>query len=198
LGPLEVPFVGVGHSMGACLTTMVQSRARLFDAVAFLGYGVDITNVRAEPHEELPLADRIEHSEQAFRQSTGVMDGAHYHLVPREALRGLFYSPSVPTAVVEADTAAESRVPVRAAAEVTTPGMVASFARAVNVPVFLGFGGSLDTSPNPHGEPANYLASADVTLYLLKDSAHCHNFASTRSVLWIRIGRWLSGIDRRW
>ncbi|MWA02376.1 alpha/beta fold hydrolase [Actinomadura sp. LD22] len=44
LRPLpHLPLIGAGHSMGACLTTMVQARAGAYDAVALLGYGVDIT-----------------------------------------------------------------------------------------------------------------------------------------------------------
>ncbi|MDT0550893.1 alpha/beta fold hydrolase, partial [Streptomyces lonegramiae] len=45
LPPLEVPLVGVGHSMGACLTTMVQATTHPYDAVVLLGYGVQVTNV---------------------------------------------------------------------------------------------------------------------------------------------------------
>ena len=37
---------------------------------------------------------------------------------------------------------------------------------------------------------AFYPRSRDVTLYVLRDSAHCHNSASTRTELWDRIGQW--------
>ncbi len=85
-------------------------------------------------------------------------------------------------------------VPLRAAAEVTTPGMVEQYAPQVDVPVFLAFGNALDVSPNPYAEPANYTGSPDVTLYLVPKSGHCHNFASHRGRLWDRIARWVPTI----
>ena len=42
-----------------------------------------------------------------------------------------------------------------------------------------------------HGVDADvayYRRSPDVTLYVLHNSAHCHNVASTRTQLWDRIG----------
>ena len=194
VGPLGAPIVGIGHSMGACITTMVQARQRPYGSVALLGYGVDVTNVRDEVTTEESMQERVEHSERALRQLSGADPQAAYHVVARDQLRTLFHAPSVPQAVIDADTAAQSRVPVRAAAEVTTPGFVAPFAEAIDVPLFLGFGAVLDTSPEPRMEPANYPVSPDITLYLLADAAHCHNFASTRTVLWNRIASWIASV----
>ena len=42
----------------------------------------------------------------------------------------------------------------------------------------------------PTPTSAYYPRSHDVTLYVLRNSAHCHNFASTRTQLWDRIGLW--------
>jgi pimeloyl-ACP methyl ester carboxylesterase len=91
----------------------------------------------------------------------------------------------------DADTAAQSRVPVRAAAEVTTPGFVEHYTGSVDIPVFLAFGAATDVSPNPHAEPANYTSSADVTLHLVPKSGHCHNFSTHRAQLGDRIGVWV-------
>jgi pimeloyl-ACP methyl ester carboxylesterase len=176
--------------MGACLTTMVQAASPIYDAIALLGYGVEI-NVRELA--EVDLAARTAESESLFREMTGAGE-ARLHVVPRDLLRGLFHSPDVPDAVVEADDAAQSRVPVRAAAEVTTPGYVAPHAAQITVPVFLCFGGDLDVSPEPHGEPARYASSTDITLVVLEGSAHCHNMASRRIELWDRLTRWAGGV----
>lgn len=40
-------------------------------------------------------------------------------------------------------------------------------------------------------EPANYTFAPDVTLHLVPNSRHCHNFASHRRQLWDRIARWV-------
>jgi hypothetical protein len=43
----------------------------------------------------------------------------------------------------------------------------------------------------PHDDVTFYRASQDVTLLLvLTGSAHCQNFAATRTVLWDRLGIW--------
>jgi hypothetical protein len=66
-------------------------------------------------------------------------------------------------------------------------------AKAVDVPVFLGLG-ERDTAPRPYDEPRYYPASADITLFLLPRSAHCHNFASTRTRLWDRLAAWIPSV----
>jgi hypothetical protein len=42
----------------------------------------------------------------------------------------------------------------------------------------------------PHDDVAFYSASRDVTLVVVEDAAHCHNFAPARTRLWDRIGAW--------
>jgi len=189
--PTTAPLVGVGHSMGACLTTMVQATDCPYDAVVLLGYGVQITNVYEHTAEAADLEQRIQQTMAAACQLADVQQTDSHLVGPRSALAPLFYAGEVPQDVIDADTAAQSRVPVRAAAEVTTPGMVEQYATQVDVPVFLGFGGALDVSPNPYAEPANYTGSPDVTLHLVPSSGHCHNFASQRGQLWDRIARWV-------
>ena len=194
LPPLRLPVVGVGHSMGACLTTMIAAQASPYDAVALLGYGVQISNVpnEADGGEDLPA--RMNKSEAVFRQLNGLGPDDVSSVVPREQLRQLFHAPDVPGDVIAADDAAESRVPVRAASEVITPGYVAEFAAAVNVPVFLALGSHVDVSPDPYAEVAHYRASRDVTLYVVEGSAHCHNFSGGRIALWDRMATWIPSV----
>jgi pimeloyl-ACP methyl ester carboxylesterase len=194
LPPLRLPVVGVGHSMGSCLTTMVAAQARPYDAVALLGYGVQISNVQNEADGGGDLAARMDQSEVVFRQLNGLSPDDVSCVVPREQLRQLFHAPDVPGDVIVADDAAESRVPVRAASEVITPGYVAEFAAAVDVPVFLALGSHLDVSPSPYTEVANYRASRDVTLYLVQGSGHCHNFSVGRFALWHRMAAWIPSV----
>jgi len=74
-------------------------------------------------------------------------------------------------------------------------GYSAEFAAQVDCSVFLGFGDH-DVPPVPHHEVAFYTRSGDVTLYVLPDAAHCHNFAATRMRLWDRIDRWAGALPR--
>ncbi|MBB2773182.1 UNVERIFIED_ORG: alpha-beta hydrolase superfamily lysophospholipase [Mycolicibacterium obuense] len=189
--PVTLPLVGVGHSMGACLTMMVQAMGHPYDAVALLGYGVQITNVYEDTADEADLEARIQQTIAAACQLTGAKPTDIHTFAPRAYLADLFYAGEVPQDVIDADTAAQSRVPVRAAAEVTTPGFVANYAPQLDVPVFLAFGAALDVSPNPHAEPINYIGSPDVTLHVVPHSGHCHNFSSHRSRLWDRIAQWV-------
>ena len=192
--PDALPIVGVGHSMGACLTTMVQATAHPYDAVVLLGYGVQITNVHERTADAAELNDRLEQTIQACCQLTGAKPTDTHVLAPRGYLADIFYAGEVPQKVIDADTAVQSRVPLRAGAEVTTPGMVEEYASRVDVPVFLAFGAAADVSPNPHAEPLNYTGSPDVTVHLVPNSGHCHNFASHRSQLWDRIARWVATV----
>jgi pimeloyl-ACP methyl ester carboxylesterase len=189
--PTDLPLVGIGHSMGACLTTMVQATTHPYDAVVLLGYGVQITNVYEDTADAADLEARIRQTIEAACLLTGAKPTDAHTFAPRAYLADLFYAGEVPQEVIDADTAVQSRVPVRAAAEVTTPGFVANYAPQLDVPVFLAFGAALDVSPNPHAEPINYIGSPDVTLHVVPNSGHCHNFASHRRLLWDRIATWV-------
>jgi pimeloyl-ACP methyl ester carboxylesterase len=192
--PLTVPLVGVGHSMGSCLTTMVQATSSAFDAVVLLGYGVDVTNVHDGPDVKGDFEEKVEQSLAILRQAAGVGPEEVSALVPREPMVPMFYGDDVPEDVIAADVAAQSRVPVRAASEVITPGFVEHYTPKVRVPVFLGFGAAIDVSPNPYAEPGNYTGSTDVTLCLIPGSGHCHNMCSRRAELWDRIAAWIPSV----
>jgi pimeloyl-ACP methyl ester carboxylesterase len=191
--PTDLPVVGVGHSMGACLTTMVQAMASSYDAVALLGYGIDVSNVD-NTTSGVDLESSIQQNFQVLQSLSGAADGATSWTVPRTILRELFYSPDVPSAVVDADDLSLSRIPARANAEVVSPGFVSPYAAAIEVPVFLAFGEARDTSSDPHQELMNYRSATDVSLYLVPGSHHCHNMAMTRAQLWDRISRWIPSV----
>ncbi|GAB1814883.1 alpha/beta hydrolase [Mycobacterium sp. MUNTM1] len=192
--PMALPIVGVGHSMGSCLTTMVQAKHGVYDAVVLLGYGVNITNVYDHDAAGDDLVTRLQQNIINTCQMAGVSPDDSHLIGPRSVLAPMFYASEVPQAVMDADEAVQSRVPVRAAAEVTTPGFVEKYTPQVDVPVLLAFGAAIDVSPNPYAEPANYTASTDVTLHLVAGSGHCHNFASHRAQLWDRIAAWLPAV----
>jgi hypothetical protein len=141
------------------------------------------------------LEVRIQQSIQIACQVSGARPDDSHMIAPRSYLANMFYAREVPQEVMDADTAVQSRMPLRAAAEVTTPGFVENYTPRLEVPVFLGFGAAIDVSPNPYSEPANYTGSPDVTLYLVPKSGHCHNFGSQRAALWDRIAAWVPTVS---
>ena len=56
--------------------------------------------------------------------------------------------------------------------------------------MFLAFGAT-DVSADPRREPVGYPASSDITLVVIPEMAHVHNFADTRRRLWDRFLAWL-------
>lgn len=195
----EVPVIGVGHSLGAALTVAAQARHRCYDAVAALGFthGSKESAVRAAGAEEGdggPDADAG--LALAIAQARAFLGDAWddvYGLAERAPHHGWLHRPDVPAAVVAADDAQAAAWPRQAYVEALLAGYSATFAAAVECPVFLGFGDH-DVPPVPHDDVAFYTASRDVTLYVLADSAHCHNFASRRTELWDRIATWAQAV----
>ena len=71
-----------------------------------------------------------------------------------------------------------------------TPGYAKPFAEVIESPVFLGWG-DVDVSAEPHVEPSAYPRSRHVTLSVVDQMAHMHNFADTRELLWEDLLAWL-------
>ena len=73
----------------------------------------------------------------------------------------------------------------------TGRGLARPFADRIRQPVFLAFGAT-DVSADPRHEAAGYPASSDITLVVIPEVAHMHNFADTRRQLWDRFLAWLA------
>jgi pimeloyl-ACP methyl ester carboxylesterase len=192
---VSVPIIGLGHSLGACLTVVTQARHRCYDAVALLGFThgqkeVAVTAIGAA-ERELPGDDealRETASEQARAFFGDAWDDI-YGSVPREPNHAWLHHADVPAAVIAADDAKAAPWPRQSYVEALLAGHSARFAAELDCNVFIGFGDH-DVPPVPHADVAYYHRSRDVTLYVLRDSAHCHNVASTRAELWDRIALW--------
>lgn len=184
----SVPVIGVGHSLGACLTVVTQATYRCYDAIALLGFthgekDLSLTAVGASERETA-----ISQAKSFFPDTWDDV----YALAPREPNHAWLHRPDVPAAVVAADDAEAVPWPRQSYVEALLAGHSARFADEIDCNVFLGFGDH-DVPPVPHADVAYYRRSCDVTLYVLPDSAHCHNLASTRSRLWDRIALWADG-----
>jgi hypothetical protein len=196
--PAGIPVIGIGHSLGAHLVTVTQARHGSYDAVALLGFthGRKDVAVGAVGAAEADEPDRQALRDTAVEQARAFFGETWddvYGEAPREPNHAWLHRPDVPPAVIAADDAQAARWPRQCYVDALLAGYSAGFAADIACDVFVGFGDH-DIPPLPHADVAYYPRSRDVTLFVLPDAAHCHNFAGTRSLLWDRIGRWAAGL----
>jgi pimeloyl-ACP methyl ester carboxylesterase len=191
----DVPFVGVGHSLGGLICVIAQALHQTYDAVANLGYthgSKDVIEDGEMGGFNDPAAPRRAAEEQAKAFFGGTWE-AGYGVPPREPNHAWLYAPSVPPEVIDADDRTVAAWPRQAYVEGLIPGHTPPYAAKVKAPVLLAFGDH-DIPARPRDDAAFYTAAADITVVTLPDSAHCHNFASTRHLMWDRLGGWAEGV----
>lgn len=189
--------VGIGQSMGGCMTVIMQARHRTYDAIAPLGYSA-IHTVLPQRSESARQKSILAHhyrrgddlSKASVAQSSAQIEDFVYP----------FHWEDVPQDILQADMA--GGYPIRktvppfgsgtiptCALQMMSPGFVKEEAAAISVPVLVGVG-ERDVCPDPLTEAQAYAASHDVSVYVAPRMAHMHNFASTRLQLWERIAGW--------
>jgi pimeloyl-ACP methyl ester carboxylesterase len=189
--------VGIGQSMGGCITILTQGRHQSFDAIAPLGYSAI--------HTMLP--QRTEADAARARATFTAGRGADLHEVSVAQTSTQiadyvypFHFEDVPRDILEADMGGgyplRKTVPPFGSATIPTcavlmmsPGLVKREAAAIEVPVLVGVG-ERDVCPDPWAEPSAYRRSRDITLIVVPRMAHMHNFAGTRARLWERLLAW--------
>jgi pimeloyl-ACP methyl ester carboxylesterase len=192
--PEGTRVVGLGHSMGGYTLVVQQGTFRTFDAVAVLGSAIGVSCLLPIPDDVIETARSGPEARDALVDAMVETFPARYMIGGREHMMGAFHLADVPEVVTDADLAQTvTYLPRLAAAQSATPWFTAPLAAVIDVPVFLAFG-EVDVSPAPHEEPAHFRGSADVTLFLLAGSSHCHNMATTRYALWDRLDLWAGGL----
>jgi pimeloyl-ACP methyl ester carboxylesterase len=164
----ELRITGLAHSLGGMLGIVQQARHRTFARLAVMGWS--------------NIGVRFEGASAAGMAEAAAREG--YLPAPRKLTRALFHA-------VDEDDARASLTPANLGRDAMTPSIVAADAAELDCPLLLLFG-DVDTSPDPRAEVAFYRASGDITLVLLRGSAHMHNYASTRRDGWQRLAGWLS------
>ncbi len=194
LAPLADPYVvGVGHSMGGMLSTVMQARHRTFDALLGLGHGGDGLPGFLTP-EELALADRpLEDTEADIVECARKRFAAPTRIDDRRAEPNSFFAADVPRSVKAAFSRQRGQLLYTCGLTSMIPGSTDAEKAAVDVPLFLAYGDG-DLTRNFNGAFARYAEATDATLFVLRDSAHCHNQAATRAVLWDRMARWVRSL----
>jgi hypothetical protein len=168
----HITLTGIGHSLGGLLTIVQQAAHHSFDRVAILGWSN--LGLNLDPRVLRPVLDP---------------SGTYAYSSPE--LRRAFHLADVPADVLDCPAEQEVfPVSLTLAAEAADRETIRRSAGSIAVPVFAGFGES-DISLSPHAEGACYSGAGDVTFFRLAGSAHCHNFAGTRAVLWDRLLRWM-------
>jgi pimeloyl-ACP methyl ester carboxylesterase len=203
----DVVTIGIGQSMGGCMTVIQQGRYHCYDGIGILGYGAVVTHPPVRPGDTPITAAWIPRDTNpaegvltnapamaaAARPSgspgsgPAMAWGFHYDDVEPEILeRDLT---DFPTRNGDVPAWASATLPGTVAAWCLTPGAVAPEAAAVTAPVLVAMG-QRDVISDPKGEPRAYLSARSVDLFICPRMGHMHNFASTRELFWRRIETW--------
>ncbi|MBK8631707.1 MAG: alpha/beta hydrolase, partial [Sphingomonadales bacterium] len=169
---------GIGHSMGGMMITAQAAAHPTLDRVAVIGWA----------NEPMILGD----TDVATLQAGLIPSG--YLPTPRVPMRTFFYGPDVPQSLIEADEAHASSSPATLGRDALTPGIVHAAAAQISVPVLI-VQSVVDTSPAPEREGAYFKAAPSVELQILRDAAHCQNFASTRAEHWAALNDWIDRLS---
>jgi hypothetical protein len=208
--------LGVGQSMGGCMTVIQQGRYHAYDGIGVLGYSAVHTHPPTRPgvapivapwlpRDTLLGQPLVVLNPQALaraQQTSGTSGGG-------DAMAWGFHYDDVDPAVIAADLAHFNRgihdpegqrghtappwssltTPGAVALSCLTPGAIAPEAAAVVAPVLVAMG-ERDVIADPKGEPRAYLSANSVDLFICPRMGHMHNFASTRVLFWRRIETW--------
>jgi pimeloyl-ACP methyl ester carboxylesterase len=170
--------VGAGQSMGGHIVVWMQAAHGTFAAMGALGSSFTQTRLALQPGRRHPF--RGLPMEQVYAAMGDVDFVASFHWSEE------------PADVVAADMDAEYLAPWRSATvpacavELMEPFAVARQAAAVRVPVLLVYG-EQDVTVEPLADLAVFRSAPDLSLLLVPRSAHMHNFAPTRHLVWARL-----------
>ncbi|RBY85281.1 alpha/beta hydrolase [Blastococcus sp. TF02A-26] len=170
--------IGAGQSMGGHVVVVTQAAHDTFAAVAALGSSFTQTRLAVRPGARQP-----------FR---GDGMAAVYAGMGDVDFTASFHWPEEPPELVALDMDAEHLAPWRSATvpgcavELMEPLAVARQAAAVRVPVLLVYG-EQDVTVEPLADLAVFRSAPDLSLLLVPRSAHMHNFAPTRHLVWARL-----------
>lgn len=214
--PIADPIqIGIGQSMGGCMTIVQQGRHHCYDGIGVLGYSAVHTHPPVRPGEvpivqpwlprdrllkrPLTVVNQAAVSRYRARQAAAppsagehpMLWGFHYDDVDRATAladleRFFFIHDPVKFREQRCPPWGSITTPGAVSASCLTPGAVAPEAAAVTVPVLVAMG-ERDVCADVPGEARAYLSSNSVDLFVCPRMAHMHNFASTRALLWERI-----------
>jgi len=209
-------ILGIGQSMGGCMTVVQQGRYEDYDGIGVLGFSAVHTTPATRPGttpivppwlprdvvpsswvQTDPLSDpgvvnkalMVADSLDNRDKASGpaMAWGFHYDDVdPAILVQDLT---DFPTRNGNPPPWASTTLPAVVAVWCIVPGAIAPEAAGVSVPVLVAMG-ERDVVADPKGEPRAYQSATSVDLFRCPRMGHMHNFASTRELLWQRIDTW--------
>jgi len=207
----DVVAVGVGHSAGAMITTVLQARHHPYAALGLFGFGNngrvaaaeakrrqtdDTAGTDAAMTDVFAELEALDDREEFHRRVTTLAEQRFGTPLPKSSSTAtspfLLGGMDVPAPVLAALGEVKSNLIAVVGLTSMVSGSVNAEMAAVDVPVFLGVGERDITGP-AHAIPAAYSGAPEVLLYLLPGAGHNHNVAPNRELLWDRLARWVRG-----
>ena len=186
--------LGVGHSMGAMLTTLQQAQFAQHAGIALLGFSTRGLP-KFVPEDVRALAADVPAVRARLVEFARRMFVVPYPRIQAPAGRNteLFGSAAAdPRGVAALKAATDCLLPVPAFLSMI-PGNVAPEAARIDVPVLLGLG-ERDMAGPPEEAPRAFAASPAVRLEVLPGAGHSHVLFASRVGLIDRLAEWASSI----
>ncbi len=189
----QLRTLGVGHSMGAMLTTLQQAQHAQHAALMLLGFGA-----QGLPEALLPAERRFAGDPGGARANLVLLAHersaeAYVQIAPSAQSRQLFAGESADRRGVEALRRARAPLLVTAGLFSMIPGSCAPECARIDVPLLLAVG-DRDIAGTPQQIPASFPGSPDVTLLVLPATGHSHFLFPSRRHLFERVTGWLAAL----
>lgn len=189
----QLKTIGVGHSMGAMLTTMQQARDGAHAGLVLLGFSTQGLPAALSAQEgtfgEDPAAARANLVRLARLRGSDP-----YPKIARSAQsRELFAGDNADRRGVEALKQARSHLLLSAGLFSMIPGSTSAECAQIDTPLLLCLG-DRDIAGPPHQIPASFPASSDITLLVLPNTGHAHFLFDSRQRLFERVASWCEAI----
>jgi hypothetical protein len=181
--------------MGGLIAVVQQSVHRSFDALVVLGHsGLGLPEVLTEAELQLTIGAPdlldIEDKIQELARTRFTMPS---DVERRQPERGVFFADDVPEVVRRAFARQSLPLLYTCGLASMIPRSAGTQIASIDVPVFLGLGDQ-DLSADRYGAIGLYHSTPYATTYLLSESGHCHNQASSRVQLWERSLSWIEHV----